>query len=402
MIDQAASSLTNYAVLFAALHSLDVEGVGAFTLAYTSALVGVSLVRALAIEPLVIRFTGADAERGKKAAADAIGSSLAIGLAGSAVLLGAAGLSSGVAASVLAGLAPVLPVILVQDAWRWYLVAVGRAWAATLNDGVCLVTTVGVSVAVLVSGRISGPGGLLVCWTLGLGVGAVLGIFQSGVIPHLLHARAWVRDNKDLGGRLAGEKGVASVGPQLALMLVGVLVSIEAVGEIGAALTVLAPVTTATSSIALFAVPEAVKLREYPRALKRLAAVMSIGTVAVTASYAACVMFGPAWIGGLLAGDNWAAARAIFVPVAVWVGATGARQGPSASLRAMERGRTLVRLAAMAAGLVLAGSAAGSVIGGTSGAVWGFATAGLLALAAMWWALLRVLAFLRSAEPAAR
>ncbi|MPZ91962.1 MAG: hypothetical protein GEU68_10080 [Actinobacteria bacterium] len=382
--DQVLSSLTNYVVLLAALRSLSVTGIGRFTLAYTSTLLTLIIVRSLVLEPLTVRYTVVTAETRRKATADAAGTSLGIGLLALLATLTAAATLAAPAREIVVSVGLILPVLLLQDAWRLHHFASGRPWAAALNDATCLLFTLVATVIVLQRSDMS-VALLLLAWGLGTFAGVIVGIIQCRTVPNLLGAPRWLLLNRDLGPHLAGERIAATGVVQVSLVIVAAVAGTHALGQLGASRTLMAPVTTLVSALAIFAVPEAARLlARTPERVTRFTVVLSIVIVSAVGLIAVLAMILPNDLGQLFAGDNWSVAKLLLLPVAVWTAASGARQGPSAGLRALDRGRTILTLSVVGAPIVLIGSAAGAYLGAGAGAAWGFAIVQCVATA-MWW-----------------
>lgn len=389
VVDQAASSATNFVILLAALRSLSIGDLGTFTFAYALALLAVTVVRALVLEPLSIRYTTADPSTLRMAVTDAAGASLSIGFC---MLLLAAVVSPlvghGLGTTVLT-FGAILPMLLLQDVWRIYHFACGRPWSAVLDDAVCLVAALALVSWLLNSERQPGVVSLLACWGIATSTGAVVGIAQARVVPQPLRAWDWLRRHGDLGLPLAGERSAESTAAQLSLLLVAALVGSVALGELGAARALMSPITTLTTSVVLFGLPEAVRLRQRAMLLTRLTAGMSAVTATAVLIYAGILYEAPDRMGSLLAGDNWQPAKALLIPVAVWTAASGARSGPSVALRALQRGRLLTLLSVVTGIVVLGVTVVGAQTYGAQGAAWGFALTYLLAIATYWTVFLR-------------
>lgn len=389
---QALSSVQNFTILFVALRTLEIRQLGAFTMAYTTAPIVLVLVRALVLEPLTIRFTEARRQDLKRATESAAGLSLAVGLTFLGVCLVAGVYVGGAIGAGLAAFGFLIPILLVQDAWRFHFFASGRAWAAVVNDGVCLAGTVAL---VVYSARMGDRSveSLLRVWAYGTGLGAAVGMLQIKAWPNLRTAGMWLAESRSLGGALAGEKGIELISSQLALALVGVVVTVSALGLFGAARTLMAPVTTGMLSLTIFALPEGIRLQRLGTgSLKVFTGGLSLLSAVGVAAYTAAVYMAPENVMRLLAGENWNIARSLLFPVALWSAALAVRQGASIGLRALSEGRAILRLSAATSPAVLAASIVGGAITGAEGAAWGFASAYCASTVGYWLAYLRLCA----------
>ncbi|HVX18471.1 MAG TPA: hypothetical protein VHA73_10615 [Acidimicrobiales bacterium] len=372
IVDQALSSLQNFVVLFAALHYLSVGGIGEFTLAYTISLLALSTVRSLVLEPITIRFSAAGDRDRRSATASASGASLLLGLLTTALALLAFPLLPRHAALIVLAAAAIMPLLLVQDAWRFHLFASGRAWAAAANDGICLIATGLVTLAVVHHGHPTVPV-LMIVWGVGTGAGLIAGIVQIGVLPGARSAWRWLTSHKDLGLRLAGETLAQQAAGRLSLIMLSGIVSVGALGELSASRTLMTPLTTLIAATIAFAVPEAVRLRARSgRQLDLYVTGLSIALVATVVVFTAGLYFLPARLGHLLAGKNWGISKKLLIPTALWAAGMGANQGPRVGLRAVQQPKLILRVASFLGVCLLVGTTIGAVTAGAEGAAWGF------------------------------
>lgn len=378
-------------VLLAALHLLDLAGVGAYTMAYGCAMWTLAVVRPLVLEPVVVRFSAAAPREQGSAASGAAGAAAVVGLLLAAVCALGAAVLPDAAAGVVLGAGVAMPTLLVQDAWRYAFFTAGRPWAAVGNDSVCLLAIVGLLVG---AGRLGdpGPGLLLALWGAGLGVGALVGCRQLGVVPDLLRAGPTLRQHRDLGLPMAGAALVVQGASRVALILVGAVAGLAAVGQIYAALALLTPVNVLLLAAPIFAVPETVRRLGAGAALLRrylfgLSAALG-GAVLAFALATQLLTDGP---GRLWVGENWGQARVMLWPVAVWVTATAAYAGAKVALQARSRGGTIARLSLAQGALQIACSVAGLIPFGVTGAAWGLAAGSAVATGLWWLAALRAL-----------
>lgn len=188
LADQAASSMSNFAVGVYVARSLGVTAFGVFSLAWVTYGVVLNVSRGLATDPLVVRFSGVPEKTWRTAVARASGTALGTGLAlgATSVVVGLA--VGGRVGSAFACLGVVLPGLLLQDAWRFAFFAAGAGRKAFVNDivwGVALVP------ALLVAAHIGSVGAFVIAWGGSAAVAGAYGCFQSGIRPRVTGARAW-------------------------------------------------------------------------------------------------------------------------------------------------------------------------------------------------------------------
>jgi O-antigen/teichoic acid export membrane protein len=386
--DQCLSSLQNYVVLFMGLHALGTVALGEFALCYTTMPILLAVIRGLVMEPLTIRFATSPQVSRKRAGADATGLSIALGLFVFGVCSsGSLAIPNGRVRDLVFGFGVICPTMLLQDAWRFYLIASGRPARAAVNDGLCFVFTGALAVAFYqhVNGRPVVP---ILVWGAGTAIGAIAGIAQTRVVPRIFGALSWLRATSDLGPRLAVSRVAESATSQLGYYLVAVVASIDAVGELGAAIGLMAPVTTLVSSISIFAVPEAVRYRGQ-RQQASFVVLLSSGLFIVVIASAGVLYLLPHEVGHLLAGRSLVDARRLLLPVAIWTALSAAKQGPAVALRANGQMREVLNVAIVAGVFLMLGATGGGYADGSSGAAWGFALGALLGAIFAWSVYLR-------------
>lgn len=380
LTDQAVSSLTSFVILISALHALPPADLGVFTIAYATALLAISAVRGLNGEPLLVRFTVAKDSARIAASSAAAGASLCIGIVLCGIALCGAMMFGGPYGASMVLLAGVVATYVVQDTWRLHFISADRQWRAVLNSGICFVVTVA-GLGVAAQAGWNGVPMLLGTWGLGGLAGAFVGMAQIHCRPRIFEGWGWMKDNRRMGPQLALERSSEAIGSQLSLVLIGTLASLDAVGQIGAARTIMAPVTTVTASLALFAVPEAVRLRAAGAGgLSTFVGVVSGVIVVTVVAFCALMLIIPSGTGEVIAGENWSRGKAILIPVAIWTAASGSRQGPFAALKAMGRSGLILRLALATVPVLLLATAIGAARGGAAGAAWSFAVVYVIGL----------------------
>ena len=390
LADQAFSSLQNYLVLIFALRSLGIERFGEFSIAYTTMFVTIVIVRSFVFEPFTILYTTKSSEQRHKAARDATGTSLTLGFMIGLVCLAFIPLShGGPARSLLIAFAVAVPIMLLQDGWRMFFFASGRPWSAAINDASCLLATAPLigAAAILVKPT---PGLIVGIWALGTAVGAFLGAAQTRIRPLPSRSGLWLRHTRHLAFNLAGASIAISGLSIIAYSMIALIVSVAAVGQIGASIAIMAPATTFVTATGLFLLPEAARWnREGRRSLIRSSAAMSVGLAAAVLIAAGIISALPGTLTHLLAGPNWQIAKRLLLPVAIWIAATAARQAPASALSALARGRQVFYLSVVTGFTTMAGALLGAAYEGARGAAWGYAFSQIVIIA-LWWAALLI------------
>ncbi len=384
LIDQAFSSLTNFALGIIVARSVPLADFGAFSLAFAAYLLAVNITRAFPMQPLAIRYSAVTPDLWRRGSAAALGSVLLVGVVGGIAFIPVGLLLGGAIGAAFVALGLTLPGLLLQDGWRSAFFAAGQGsqafrndlvWASTLLPGLGLMVVIGETSIFW----------LTLAWGGAATVAAVIGIVQSGNRPRPLMALSWWREHRDLGPRYLTEAAVNSGAGQAATYGVGLVAGLSSVGALRAALLMFGPLQILSTGIGLIAVPEGVRaMNRSLVVLERAALAMSAGLVVVAIGWGAVLLVIPESFGRALMGSTWDAALPLFVPLAVSFAGLLAMTGPMMTLRAVANSRRSLRanLVTSAATLILivAGASAGAALG----AAWGAAVAAWLGTAAWW------------------
>jgi O-antigen/teichoic acid export membrane protein len=382
LADQSFSSLTNFALGLIVVRSVDLADFGAFSLALAAYFFAVSVSRTYPMDPFVIRYGRAPATVFRHAAGAATGTALGAGLVGGVVLLGCGALVGGGVGVVFVGLGVALPGLLLQDAWRSVFFAAGRGRSAFINDAVWALVEFPALAIVIVSGNhtVVWP---VVAWGGGATVAAVLGVWQSGVVPRPDRAREWWRGQIDIGPRFLAEAVGRLTASQLVVYGVGAVSGLAAVGALRAGWLLLGPVQVVSMGISIMSVPEGVRaLGVSVHRLDRTAAVISLGLSAAVVAWVVFVLAIPASVGAVLLRASWMPAHALVLPLALASLGYMLSAGPQMGLRALAAARRSLRVTLFSSIVSLAAAVVGALLGGASGAAWGLAVASFIGAAA--------------------
>ncbi|WP_431781969.1 hypothetical protein [Streptomyces chumphonensis] len=386
LADQAASSMTNFAVGIFVARSLGLAAFGVFSLAWVTYGVVLSVSRGLATDPLVVRFSGVPTASWRGAVARSSGTALGVGAAiGALCLVAGLGLG-GVVGSAFACLGVMLPGLLLQDAWRYAFFAAGTGRKAFVNDvvwGVALIP------AMVVAARVGTVAAFVLAWGASAAVAAVYGCFQTGLLPAVTGGRAWVTAHRDLGYRYLVENTGVSGASQLRAYGLGAIVGVDAVGVIRGAELLLGPFLAVLMGLSLVTVAEAARvLRRAPHRLGPFCLALGGAQAAAALLWGAALLLVPDRFGELLLGGVWHAASELIVPATLGVAGAGLGTGAAAGLRALGAARRSLRCQLFASACYVGGGLGGAAAAGTVGSAWGVAAATLCG-SAVWWLHLR-------------
>ncbi|MEU2155870.1 hypothetical protein ABZ532_12790 [Streptomyces sp. NPDC019396] len=386
LADQAASSVSNFAVGIYVARSLGLTAFGVFSLAWVTYGVVLSVSRGLATDPLVVRFSGVPDASWRGAVARSSGTALGVGAAVGAACLVVGPAVGGRVGTAFACLGVMLPGLLLQDAWRYSFFAAGTGRKAFVND---LVWGVALVPAMVVAARVGSVAAFVLAWGASAGVAAVYGCFQSGIRPHMTGAREWVREHRDLGYRYLVENTCVSGASQLRAYGLGAIVGVGAVGVVRGAELLLGPFLAVLMGLSLVTVAEAARvLRRAPHRLAAFCLLLGGAQAAAALLWGAALLLVPDPFGRLVLGDVWHSASQLIVPATLGVAGAGLGTGAAAGLRALGAARRSLRCQLFASACYAGGGIGGAAVAGTVGSAWGVAAA-TVGSSAVWWLHLR-------------
>lgn len=387
LIDQAISSLTNFAVGIVVAHGFGLEEFGAFTLAWFTYGLILNISRGLATDPLVVRFSGVPAATWRLAVSRTSATAIAVGIVMGGVCLLVGVVVPGPVGGALVGLGLVLPLLMLQDSWRFAFFAAGVGHKACLNDlvwGVALVPALAVAV------QRQSLFGLVLAWGLAGGVAALYGFWQARVVPSPGGVRIWFREQSDLGLRYLGENVTQSGGTQLRMYALGAIAGLADVAALRGAQLLLGPLLTVLMGIGTVAVPEAVRWgRRSRRHLVRFC--LALGSVEAGAALlwalGLWILF-PTGVGAFVLGPVWEPASVLLLPLCLSVIVGTFTTGATTGLRALGAARRSLRSQLFESTMFVLATVIGATMAGALGATWGGLIAAVLA-GVVWWTQLR-------------
>ncbi|MEY9988419.1 O-antigen/teichoic acid export membrane protein [Streptomyces sp. V4I8] len=386
LADQAASSMSNFAVGIYVARSLGVTAFGVFSLAWVTYGVVLNVSRGLATDPLVVRFSGVPEASWRGAVARSSGTALTVGVALGAVSLVAGLVLDGRVGPAFACLGVILPGLLLQDAWRFAFFAAGAGRKAFVND---LVWGVALVPAMVLAARVGSVAAFVLAWGGSAAVAAGYGCLQCGIRPRLTGVREWLREHRDLGSRYLVENVSNSGASQLRAYGLGAIVGVGAVGVVRGAELLLGPFLAVLMGLSLVTVAEAARvLRRAPHRLGTFCLLLGGGQAAAALLWGGALLLVPDRLGELVLGGVWNSASELIVPVTLGVAGAGLGTGAAAGLRALGVARRSLHAGLFASTCYVAGGLGGAVVVGTVGSAWGVAAATLCG-SAVWWLQLR-------------
>jgi hypothetical protein len=366
------------AVGVVAARALSAHAFGGFALALAAYWICLGTSRALNSEPFVVRFSGLSP--GDRAVSrDAAGAAVVVGVTLGLVLVGAGLEAPGSFGEALIAMGIALPILLLQDCFRFIAFANRRgkiaflgetAWALGLLIALILLSMLGIH---QVSAYALAWGGTAALGALVTGIGL-------GVLPRPRNAPAWWRSQRDLASRYLGEFTALNGASQFSAYLIGWIAGLVAAGSLRGAWVLMGPMTTLFLGISLFAMPEGVVLAQRSdRSVVRFGRLLSAALSLTALTWAGALMLLPDSVGRALLGSSWNGAREVLPGVGLAMVANGLSTGPFIGLRAFVAARRSLRVRVMVAPLTLIGAGLGAVVAGARGGALGMAAAGWIA-----------------------
>jgi O-antigen/teichoic acid export membrane protein len=381
MADQAASSLSNTLVGIFAARALSAEGFGAFGLAWVAYFLVQGACRALVGEVLLSIHSAEDAERRGRRLPEILGATLTVSAVAAVGAAAVGALLEPPSSSALLAFAVVIPVVLVQDTWRFVCI-IDRAGTALLLDVVWLVAVCAVLAAAPAG---AGAGWFVAAWGLTAAPAvAVAAVADRRFLTWRLPPLRWLSAERTTTTRFFGEYLTAQAGQQLTLAAVSGLAGIAALGAVRASQILYGPLNTIHRGIYMAVVPDGARVRTDPPRLRRLAVRATALVVAAAVAWMVVALALPDRGGEMLFGDSWAEGRDLVLPMGVAMIVSSAATGGFAGVRALGDARASLRarLTSLPGELVL--PVLGTWWGGAVGFALGFAAARLVT-SAVWW-----------------
>ncbi|WOX20834.1 hypothetical protein [Streptomyces solicathayae] len=378
VLDQAASSVTNIAVVLIAARASSAADFADFSLVQITfgVLLGLNMAH---VGQTVVLVRGGDAAVGAAARSSVAFTAVASLVAG-LLLAGGGALAGGDTGRAFLALGAVLPITLLQDGLRYAFSALRRPDRALVAD---LVRLGCVLPALLAQPQPSSAARLVLVWGLSALPAALLGLLL--LRPYVGGYRADLRRllrRDHLGRRFVVEYAVGNGSSQLAVLGLGLFAAPLAVGALRGATTVFGPLNVLFNSVNTFGPPllgRAGSRRGTVRAAAALGGVLSC----VALGWAAVLIALPDRYGRELLGATWESASGLFP-------ATGAQYAVMAlgtcalvTLRVLSPRATLsvqVVFSLLSVALMLGGY----VLGGVLGAAWGLAAGSAFKAIAAW------------------
>jgi O-antigen/teichoic acid export membrane protein len=360
LVDQALSALSNTVLTVMVARSVSAEDFGAFAIAFVVFGIFIAVTKSVVGKPLQMRFSGSDSAEQRAAIGRALGAALLIGLLAAGGTAAVSPLTDQGVQRALVALAVALPALVVQDSCRMALFALARPRGAALIDAVWTAVMIVLLMLLVALGR-DDVQWLTIAWGIGAAVSATVGLALIHVRPSLRKATSWLREQWDLSRYMFPEYFLGLGATQLAILLVGVIASSDAVGALRAAAV-------------QFAMPEIARRREIDgRTLSLWALALSGAMGSVTVAYVVTLLLIPDQWGTALFGATWAGAAAVLPAIAISSLCSALATGPACVLYGISQARSTFRINLAKGPIIMTTVILGTWTTGAVGAAWALA-----------------------------
>jgi O-antigen/teichoic acid export membrane protein len=187
---------------------------------------------------------------------------------------------------------------------------------------------------------------------------------------------------------------------QIAVLGLGAIAGLSAIGGVRAAQLLYGPLNVLFSGTFAVLVPEGAGL-DAPQ-LYRLSKRASLGLVALSAAMTLCLLAIPTTLGESILGATWTSAEDLLMAVGVGVAFGAVMAGPIVGMRVLRAARSSMRLRLILLPVALVLPMLGAAWWGALGFAWSIAAATALASVCWWVSFRRVLSGDRIPETSAR
>jgi O-antigen/teichoic acid export membrane protein len=388
LVDQALFASSNFLLGITVAHTSKPKEFGAFSLVYVVFMFATGVARALAYEPLTVRFGGAPRDDLEAASDRSLAATMLFSLAVGALLIAASVVCGPVFRPYLLVLGLSIAALLVEDTFRGVCFAAGRPAVACACDAAWLVLQiVGFAVLFATRGHIA-PWTLFAVWT-GSCFLALIGTLIWAQIWPLPVRTTWFAEHRRLIMAAFSNYALTSLPPYLVYAVLPAGASLGALGKLRAVYLLFGPLGVLNEGLLLGTLPVAVR-RGPGTVMRRLGIALSAASTLMAIVWSAAMLFLPNAIGQRLLGDNWAGTTSVRIALGVSLAAEACMIGAALILRAHGAQRRLASRRLLAAPVTICLSLILGHIYGAAGAAAGFAIGYWTASLTAWIAAARI------------
>jgi O-antigen/teichoic acid export membrane protein len=371
VIDQGASSLSNFALAGIVAHFSGAHELGVYAIVLSTYIIGQGLVRSCTSDCMLTRHETDDElmapyEQGGYLSALIAACFVSLLIAGSCVFLGHDFIAP------LLIFAACFPLMALQDFSRYIGISRHDPAYAIRLDTAWLVLFIVAFVIEKKTGHVSLPW-LIGAWT---GTGALVGLWTIPKHLTLKGARGllrfWVKSEVSIGWKFAGQFLLTSSWAYVIFYLLALVLTVGALGVFKLSQLAMGPLSVASVGLQSAMISMAAKkFHTDPRRTLRFIFLVATGTAFVTAGWMVLVYFAPIHIVKNVLGPTWPQARAIFIYVGFGFIVTSWSGAAAAGLRALRAAKENLWLAVVLIPFLIVPAIVGAKINGLRGAAIG-------------------------------
>ena len=382
VLDQALSSLGNFAFTVIGAVLLDASSFGQIAVAFAIYLLANGLVRSFTSDVYVV--TARDVVgRPAETEVSCIKTSVVVSVVATIIICLAAAVTAPTLRGPLLVLGCCLPFLALQDVLRYIAFGRSRPSFALINDALWTGSTL-VVVWLLATLDVASATSLVAAWAV---TGAFAGILSSIFmgIPwslfvgrgHTIQVRRWLSDHRRLYPYYAVDSVAAQASGPLALFLLTAISGLEAGGALRAAQLLFNPVVVLVNSVRVWAIPELVRARRKDdRTWRKRSLQLTVALTAAAATWSLAVVLAPSSLVHALLGDSALLAERLLWPTGIVIIVTGGIAMPMfAAIRSVGEAQWGLWARLVSAVAMLGGCALGASVAAAYGAAWGLASA---------------------------
>ena len=399
VVDQAASSASNFGVAYLVAHYTDAHALGIFAIVSTTYIITQGMLRSLTSDCLLTRHDPGDDVMEVYERSGYL-SAIAYALLASLVMLVLASLFSGELRLTFIILAACFPLMAAQDYGRY--IGISRynpAYAIWLDMAWLILFIVAFEV-------LRHQHHLTLPWIWGTycATGALVGLYAARNHVTLRGAGRqlafWFRSERHVGVRFAGQWALASSWAYAAIYFFVLIFSLAVIGEFKLAQVAFGLVTVFSQGIVTGMVAMAARYFQVDvRKTLRFIALGGLLTAAVMLAWTAAVYFAPVHTLTTVLGSAWPAARRLVPLTGLAFALNGISAAAVAGLRSLRAASENLRLALVMTPVLAGCTMIGGVVWGVQAALAGLCLGYTINVVVAWTLLVRV-AYRRRAEDA--
>lgn len=342
---------------------------GGWGIAFAVFVASQSLTRAIVSTPQLIRI-GTSVP-----ASAASGASLVVGVPLALLVAGVSAFMPGELRWPLLAVACALPMALMHDALRYSNIRQSRYGPLVEMDFVWLAAQCVLSSALIAMTSAATAATLTWVWGVGAAAACAWALARSRSLPQLSAGVQFLKEERRAGSLMAVEAFIGTLAANSVPIVVGVVLGLSEAGYFRGAMTIAGGMGFFIAGLTpLMTLESARRLRAGVTA-ERLMTAWSVAIGVASICYWGVFMMLPTGAGEAILGRSWEGAQVLLLMFAIQNIARGPYLGVPIIMRCREQFGRAVKLRLTTTWLQVAGPAIGGLLGGVSGAAWGYAGA---------------------------